>query len=148
MSEHPIDLSWARGDQPFERGKISQEHLIRFQGGQTLTNSSAAGYGGSSQASNPEELLAASIGSCHMLTFLAVAANRGWIIDRYEDHSVAYLDKNDRGQPVVTRIDLHPRVIFGGDKQPDQADVTRMHERAHQACFIANSVKSEVKLNL
>lgn len=147
MSEHPIDLSWTRGDQAFERGKISQEHLVRFNGGQTLSNSSAAAYGGSLQASNPEELFAASISSCHMLTFLAVAANRGWVIDRYEDHTIAHLEKNDQGQPVITRIELHPRVKFGGDKQPEQAAVTRMHERAHQACFIANSVKSEVTVN-
>ncbi len=148
MSEHPIDLSWSRSDKPFERGKISQEHLVRFNGGQTLSNSSAAAYGGSPQASNPEELLAASISSCHMLTFLAVAANRGWVIDRYEDHTIAHLNKNDQGQPVITHIELHPRVQFGGDKQPEQAAVTRMHERAHQACFIANSVKSEVTVNL
>ncbi len=148
MSEHHIELVWARDGGPFERGNYRREHAIHFQGGQTLLNSAASGYGGDASASNPEELLAASLATCHMLTFLAVAANRGYTVERYEDHAVAILAKNADGVMAVTKVVLAPKVGFSGDKQPNAEDYARMQERAHAACFIANSVKTEVELRL
>lgn len=149
MSEHSIDLAWSRGNGPFERGNYVREHDVRFAGGQHVRNSAAAGeYGGDAAASNPEELLIAALSSCHMLTFLAVAANRGYVIDSYDDHATGVLEKNADGKMAVTRVTLAPKVKFGGDKQPSREDYVKMQERAGAACFIANSVKTAVELKL
>jgi len=148
MSEHTIDLSWARNGGPFERGHYSRDHSVRFEGGQTIRNSAAADFGGEAGASNPEELLLAALSSCHMLTFLAVAANRGYVIESYEDHATALLEKNAEGNMAVTHATLTPKVQFGGDKQPSAEDYARMQERAHAACFIANSVKTVVEVRV
>lgn len=148
MSEHSIDLSWSRGSGPFERGNYVREHEVRFEGGQTVRNSAASAYGGDTAASNPEELLVAALSSCHMLTFLAVAANRGYVVERYEDHAVGLLEKNAEGKMAVTRAVLSPKVQFGGDKQPSAEDYATMQQRAHAGCFIANSVKTAVELRL
>ena len=148
MSEHTIDLTWARNGGPFERGKYDRDHSVRFEGGQLIRNSSAVDFGGAADASNPEELLLAALSSCHMLTFLAVAANRGYIVDRYEDHATALLDKNADGKMAVTHATLAPKVQFGGDKQPSPEDYAKMQERAHAGCFIANSVKTVVEVRV
>ena len=149
MSEHRISLTWARNGGPFARGDYDRDHDIRFAGGQTLRNSAAAGaYGGNAEASSPEELLLAALSSCHMLTFLAVAANRGYVIDSYDDDAIAVLDRNAQGKMVVTEATLAPRVTFSGDKQPDKDEYQALQQRAHAACFIANSVKTAVRLDL
>ena len=148
MSEHSIDLSWSRGSGPFERGNYGREHDIRFEGGQTVRNSAASAYGGDTAASNPEELLVAALSSCHMLTFLAVAANRGYVVDSYVDHAIGVLEKDADGRMAVTRAVLSPKVRFGGDKQPSAEDYAAMQQRAHAGCFIANSVKTAVELRL
>lgn len=148
MSEHSIELSWLRNGGPFERGNYAREHQVRFAGGQTVNNSAAGDYGGSAAASNPEELLLAALSSCHMLTFLAVAANRGYTIDSYADRAVATLDKNAEGKMAVTHAVLAPKVEFGGDKKPTPEDYAALHQRAHAACFIANSVKTTVDVRV
>lgn len=79
-----------------------------------------------------------------MLTFLALAANRGFVVDGYEDPAVGHLEKNASGKLAVTRIELRPRVSFSGEKQPTRADIDRLHEKAHKECFIANSLLAEV----
>jgi organic hydroperoxide reductase OsmC/OhrA len=148
-SEHRIELNWSRDGGPFERGNYPRDHVVRFAGGQTLRNSAAAGvYGGNPAASNPEELLLAALSSCHMLTFLAVAANRGYVIDSYHDEAVALLDKNAEGRMAVVKAVLAPKVRFAGDRQPGAEDYAKLHERAHAACFIANSVKTTVELRI
>jgi organic hydroperoxide reductase OsmC/OhrA len=147
MSEHRIELNWSRLGGPFERGNYNRDHDVRFAGGQTIRNSAAPGeYAGNPDASNPEELLLAALSSCHMLTFLAVCANRGYVIDDYRDEAVAGLGKNADGKIAVTRAMLSPQVTFSGEKRPSAEDFSRLHERAHAACFIANSIKSEVVL--
>ena len=149
MAEHRISLDWSRNGGSFERGNYAKDHHIRFAGGQVLTNSAAPGaYGGNPAASNPEELLLSALSSCHMLTFLAVAANRGYIIDSYHDDAVATLDKNSEGKMAVVKAVLAPKVTFGGNKQPGKEDYAKLHERAHAGCFIANSVKTGVEISL
>lgn len=147
MSEHKIELNWSRNDGPFERGNYTRDHNVHFSGGQILHNSAATDYAGNAQHSNPEELLAAALSSCHMLTFLAVAANRGYSVEHYHDMATAILEKNNQGQIVVTKTILNPKVTFSGDLQPTPEEYEKLHERAHAACFIANSVKTEVELN-
>lgn len=144
MDEHRITLRWSRDGGAFERGNYRASHEVAFQGGQRLGVSAAASYGGDPALADPEQILAAALASCHMLTFLAVAANRKLVLDRYEDDAVAELGKDADGRTAVTRVTLRPRVQFSGDNVPSREDVVRLHERAHQACFIASSVKSEV----
>lgn len=146
MSEHRTALAWQRGDGPFERGNYRREHRLRFERGQQLTNSAAPGYGGIGDATDPEELLLAALSSCHMLTFLALCANRGYTLDRYDDDAVATLDKNADGKFAVTLAVLNPRTQFSGDRIPDAAEISTLHERAHANCFIAHSIRSEVQI--
>ena len=149
MSEHRIALDWSRNGAPFERGNYPKTHIVRFDGGQTLRNSSAPGdYGGDASASNPEELLLSALSSCHMLTFLAVAANRGYVIDGYHDDATAELGKNADGKMAVVKATLVPKVTFSGDKRPNAEEYAALQARAHAACFIANSVKTQVELKL
>jgi len=145
-SEHRIGVEWSRNGGPFARGNYSPHHLVRYSGGETLQSSAAAAYGGSDAYANPEEQLLSALSTCHMLTFLAVAANRGLIVDSYNDNAVAILDKNAEGKMAVVKATLAPHVTFSGEKQPSADEYLKLHERAHAACFIANSVKTTVEV--
>ena len=146
MSEHRISLQWSRNGGPFARGNYSPDHEIVFSGGLTLHGSPSPEFGGSDAYANPEQLLLSALSSCHMLTFLAVAANRGYVVDSYHDDAVALLAKNDEGKMVVIEATLAPRVAFSGDKQPTAEEYAKLHERAHAGCFIANSLKTRVEV--
>jgi organic hydroperoxide reductase OsmC/OhrA len=93
---------------------------------------------------DPEEALVASISSCHMLTFLFVASNEDFQVDRYEDEAVGKMTKNEHGALWISSVTLHTKIEYGGDKQPSAADIQRLHHLAHEQCFIANSVKTQV----
>ena len=144
MSEHKIGIIWKRESPDFSYEKYDRTHEIRFAGGQSVKASAATSYFGKAEHGNPEEMLAASVASCHMLTFLAVAAKSHFTIDEYQDHAVAVLDKNSEGVLAVTKIYLHPKIIFSGDVRPDSDRIIKMHASAHRNCMIANSIKSEV----
>lgn len=148
MSEHRIGLEWSRNGGPFERGNYSPDHLIHYAGGQTLHGSPSSAYGGNDAHADPEQLLLSALSACQMLTFLAVAANRGYVVDSYHDDAVATLDKNADGKMAVVKAILAPKVAFSGDKQPTAEEYKALQERAHAACFISNSLKTEVELAL
>jgi organic hydroperoxide reductase OsmC/OhrA len=148
MSEHRIGVEWSRNGGSFERGNYSSNHLIRYSGGQTLQGAPSSAFGGNDASVDPEELLLSALSACHMLTFLAVVANRGYIVDSYNDQAVATLDKNPEGKMAVIKAVLAPKVVFSGDKQPTTEEYAKLHERAHAACFIANSVKTIVEFAL
>ena len=146
MSEHRITLKWTRNGGPFARGNYLPDHEIVFAGGQNLHGSPAPDYGGNPAHADPEQMLVSSLSSCHMLTFLALCANRAYIIDTYTDDAVALLGKNAEGRNAVVKVTLSPRVAFSGDKQPTTEEFVKLHERAHAACFIANSVRTAVEV--
>lgn len=146
MSLHTIRLSWSRGDAPFERNNYVRDHGVQFPGGQRLAASAAADYGGNPAHADPEQLLLSALSSCHMLTFLAVAANRGYVVESYADDAEAELGKDAEGRTAVTRALLRPRVRFGAGNVPAAEDHQRLHERAHKACFVANSLRTEVRV--
>lgn len=148
MSEHRIALDWSRNGGPFDRGNYSPDHLIRYSGGQTLHGSPSSAFMGNDAYADPEQLLLSALSSCHMLTFLAVAANRGYVIDSYHDDAVAELGKNADGKIAVVKATLAPKVTFSGDKRPNADEYAALQARAHAACFIANSVKTQVELKL
>lgn len=144
MSTHNATISWTRRGVGFDYDTYNREHEWSFDSGQRLSASAAPAYKGSEECVDPEEAFAASIASCHMLTFLAIASKKRFVVERYTDNAVAYLEKNPEGLLAVTRVELHPKISFGGDKVPTAEEIERMHESAHRNCFIANSVKADV----
>lgn len=140
-----IDLDWKRTKE-FSYEKFNRDHQVSLGGNQTIKNSAALAYFGSSDTTNPEELLVSALASCHMLTFLTVASKSGYTVDSYVDHAVATLDKNEEGRLAVTIIDLKPVIEFSGEKKPTDEQIKSMHEKAHRNCFIANSIKSKVNV--
>ena len=148
MSEHRTSLKWSRNGGPFARGNYVSDHEIHYSGGQTLHAAPSPEYGGNAAHADPEQMLLSALSSCHMLTFLAVAANRGYVVDSYVDDAVAVLAKNADGKMAVIEATLSPKVVFAADRQPSAEDYAKMHERAHAGCFIANSVKTTVAVHL
>jgi organic hydroperoxide reductase OsmC/OhrA len=144
MSTHNATITWTRRGAGFDYETYNREHEWSFDSGQRLNASAAPAYKGSEDCVDPEEAFAASIASCHMLTFLAIASKKKLVVESYTDEAVAHLEKNPEGQLAVTRVELHPKIRFSGEKIPTAEEIERMHESAHRNCFIANSVKTEV----
>jgi organic hydroperoxide reductase OsmC/OhrA len=146
MSEHHATIVWQRRSADFTYMTYNREHDWRFKGGVVVEASAAPQYRGSPNCPDPEDAFVASLSSCHMLTFLAIAAKRGFVVDRYEDAAVGYMEKNAEGRLAITRVELRPKIAFGGDRAPDAAALSSMHDMAHHECFIANSVLTDVKV--
>jgi organic hydroperoxide reductase OsmC/OhrA len=144
MSEHKMTLTWKRGDTPFEYQKYSRDHTWKFEGGHEMQASAAPAYLGNPKLVDPEEAFVASLSSCHMLTFLAIAAKKKFVLDEYLDDAVGHMEKNTDGRLAITRVTLNQRLKFSGDKQPTEQEIKEMNHGAHEQCFIANSVKTEV----
>jgi organic hydroperoxide reductase OsmC/OhrA len=144
MSEHKATIVWTRNGLDFGYKSYSRDHVWRFDNGMEVPASAAPAYLGNPQRVDPEAAFVAALSSCHMLTFLALASNRGFVVDQYEDTAVGHLEKNAAGKLAVTRVDLHPTIAFGGDKKPNTADLDWLHDKAHRECFIANSVTTEI----
>lgn len=148
MSDISIDLHWHRIGPELRPGAYSGEHVVQFNSSHDVQVDAAPDYGGDPSCTNPEQALAAALSSCHMLTFLALAAKAGWPVASYHDHAVAHLGKNPRGQMSVTRIDLHPVVRFDTGFQVSEAEMDQMQDRAHRYCFIANTLADSVQVNI
>ena len=152
MAEHKAAVRWKLvGDgAAFLKGRYSREHTWTFDGGLTVPGSPSPGVipaPWSNPASvDPEEAFVAAISSCHMLTFLYVAMREGFVVSSYEDDAVGVLRKNERGAFWISAATLHPRIVYGGDRPPTPAEVERLHHMAHEQCFIANSVKTEIRV--
>lgn len=149
MSTYSARLHWSRGDQPFTDRRYSRAHRLQFDGGVELPASSSPAVVplpySDAAAVDPEELFVASLASCHMLWFLDIACRAGWCVDGYEDAAEGVLAKDGEGRLAMTRVTLRPTVRFAGDRRPDAAELARLHEAAHAACFIANSVRTELR---
>lgn len=145
MSQHLAQLRWQRTDAPFTYETYSRDHTIAFGTGSSMPLSAAHEYKGNPALSNPEELLVAALSSCHMLTFLAIAAKNKLVVERYEDDAVGTLARPEGAPMHVTEVILRPRVTFSGTV-PDAATLAKLHEQAHKGCFIANSVKTTVRV--
>lgn len=146
MAEHHITLRWRRSTPDFDYKTFDRTHTWRFAGGQMVQGSSAPAFYGDPTLANPEEGLVAALASCHMLTFLSIAALKHLTVDSYEDDAAGELGKNDQGKTMIRRIVLRPKVTFSGDQPPDAATIAGIHDKAHENCFIANSLLTEVVL--
>ena len=147
MSSYQATVSWERGDQDFLDNAYSRGHEWRFDGGLTVPASASPDIVPlpMSVAENvdPEEAFVASLSSCHMLFFLHLARQRSIVIDRYTDDAVGYMEKNSDGKMAMTRVVLRPQCEYAGEA-PDPVLVEKLHHKAHELCFIANSVTSEI----
>jgi len=146
MSEHKVTLKWERGGAEFSYQKYPRDHTWSFDGGHTMTATAAPAYLGNPANVDPEEAFVASLSSCHMLTFLAIACKQKFVLDSYEDEAVGHLEKNADGKLAITRVELRPKITWGGDRKPSAEELDKMHQAAHENCFISNSVKTEVRV--
>jgi organic hydroperoxide reductase OsmC/OhrA len=147
MSEHSATVEWRRTTADFKYATYNRSHVLRFDGGIEIPAAAAPGNipatAPKAAGVDPEEGFVAAIASCHMLWFLHLACAAKFTVDRYTDHAVGVLGKNRDGKLAVTRVTLRPAVTFGGTA-PTRAQLEQLHEKAHEECFIANSVRSEV----
>jgi organic hydroperoxide reductase OsmC/OhrA len=148
MSQHKATVSWKSDNENFLQGKFTRAHTWTFDGGTVVPASASPAVVpaplSNAAAVDPEEAFVASVSSCHMLTYLWEARKAGFRIDSYDDEAVGEMTKNERGVPWISKIVLHPRIVYGGDKRPTAADEEQLHHKAHEGCFIAQSIKTEV----
>jgi organic hydroperoxide reductase OsmC/OhrA len=149
MADHHATIRWERQDQVFTDRKYSRRHNMHFDGGAVVPGSSSPHtvrepYSDPA-AVDPEEAFVASLSSCHMLWFLDLACRAGWVVDDYRDEAVGTLAPDADGRLAMTVVTLRPAVRFGGARRPDAAEIERLHHQAHAECFIANSVRTEVR---
>lgn len=148
MAEYFATIRWERGEQPFADRRYSRRHTMAFDGGAVVPGSSsphAVRVPFSDPAAvDPEEAFVAALSSCHLLWFLDIACRAGWIVDDYRDAATGVMARNTEGKLAMTRVTLRPAVRFGAGRAPDAAELARLHHAAHEECFIASSVKTEV----
>lgn len=148
MSEYFAKVVWERSqDERYIDNQYSRAHQWYFDGGQVVPASASPHIVPLpfSVAANvdPEEAFVASLSSCHMLFFLSIAAKKKWVVDQYTDNAVGVMAQDSAGKMAMTQVTLRPKVTFSG-AQPSLAQLEKAHHQAHEQCFIANSVKTEV----
>ncbi|HSH42599.1 MAG TPA: OsmC family protein [Arenicellales bacterium] len=148
MSELSIELHWQRAEPELQTGKYSNAHAVHYNDKHEVQADAAPAWGGDPGNTNPEQALAAAMSSCHMMTFLALAAKANWPVASYHDHATAHLGRNAKGRMAVTRVDLRPVVRFDTGFSVDAAELEQMQHRAHRYCFIANTLADSVEVNI
>ena len=147
MSVHVANIVWKRTSEGFGYDEYNRRHSWGFDAGVTVPAAASPEYRGEPDCVDPEEAFVAAISSCHMLTFLAIAARKRLVVDAYEDRAIGRMEKNAEGRIAVTRVDLHPKITFAPCVSVDAAALEKMHHDSHEHCFIANSVKTEIVVN-
>ncbi len=149
MSEYTATVEWQRGGEDFIGNRYSRKHSLRFDGGAELPGSSSPSVVplpmSDASAVDPEEMFVASLSSCHMLWFLSIASARKFCVDSYVDNASGIMARNADGKTAMTVVTLKPHVVFSGSLLPSIEQIHALHHKAHQECFIANSVKTEVR---
>lgn len=149
MATYNAETLWQRQGEDFTAGHYSRRHLLRFDGGAEVPGSSSPHVvplpWSDPAGVDPEEAFVSALSSCHMLWFLSLAAARGYCVDRYHDRASGVMQRDARGRMAMTRVTLRPEVAFSGARKPDRAALDALHHAAHEACFIANSVRTEVQ---
>jgi organic hydroperoxide reductase OsmC/OhrA len=147
---YSAETIWERGNQAFVDKRYSRLHTLRFDGGIEVPGSASPlvvpAPMSVEAAIDPEEAFVSALSSCHMLWFLSIAADRGFVVDRYHDQAEGLMQRNAQGKLAITLVTLRPEVAFAGETQPSYTEIASMHHQAHEECFIANSVKSEVRV--
>ena len=148
MSEHSAIIEWRRTTSDFQYATYNRSHVWRFESGVEVPACAAPANipptAPRSKGVDPEEGFVAAISSCHMLWFLHLACTQKFTVDGYTDNAVGVLEKDRNGKVSVTRVSLRPEVTFGGENRPTAEQLAELHHEAHEECFIANSVKTEI----
>ena len=148
MSRYLAVIEWSRDGARFTDNRYSRAHRWRFDGGVEVPASASPQVVplpmSAAAAVDPEEAFVASLSSCHMLFFLSLAAKQGFVVDDYRDEAVGVMSGDAGGRLAMTRVTLHPAVLYGGEKRPSRAEEDALHHAAHDECFIARSVRTEV----
>ena len=148
MSEYVAELGWSLGKAELAHGKYSPNHRVTFSGGLAATMTAAPEYGGDDRYVNTEQAMAAALSSCHMMTFVALAAKARWKLMSYRDRAVAVLGKTEDGRTKVGTIVLHPVTEFEPGHEIPRDKLEEMHERAHRYCFVANALSCDMRVEL
>ncbi len=148
MSEHKALVQWERRGATFTDNRYSRAHAWRFDGGAEVAASASPHVVPAPMSDpsgvDPEEAFVAAASSCHMLTFLWLAAKAGFVVDSYADEAVGRMGENARGREAVTAIVLRPTIRFSGARRPSAEDLRRLHHDAHEQCYVANSVTTAI----
>ncbi len=153
MSEYFAKINWERAsDELYTDNKYSRGHEWTFDGGVTVPESSSPHvvplpYSVEANV-DPEEAFIASLSSCHMLFFLSISAKKRYVVDSYIDNAVGVMEKDDDGNISMTKVTLKPNVRFSGEKKPTEEQLENMHHLSHKQCFIANSVKTKITIEV
>jgi organic hydroperoxide reductase OsmC/OhrA len=151
LASYSATIAWRRNGAAFLDNKYSRGHEWRFDDGVIVPASSSPHVVplpySVSAAVDPEEAFVASLSSCHMLWFLSLAAKAGHVVDEYSDSAQGHMGRNESGKTAVTRVSLRPKVVFGGERKPSREQVLELHHRAHEECFLAASVITNVECN-
>ena len=149
MGIYKATIEWQRNGAKFTDGRYSRAHRWKFDGGLDVPASSSPQVVplplSDASAVDPEEAFVASLSSCHMLTFIYLAAKKGFVVDEYRDEAVGTMAKNAAGRQAITVVTLHPAIRFSGEREPGKADIDALHHAAHDECYIANSVTTDVR---
>jgi len=145
MSEHRATISWKRTSADFTYDTYNRDHVWHIDGGVDVPASSAPEYRGTMDRVDPERALIAALSSCHMLTFLALCARKRIVVDAYDDAASGVMTKNAKGKLFVSHCTLRPKIVWGGPA-PSDTDIAALHHKAHEECFIANSVLTEIAI--
>ncbi len=153
MATYDAKIYWIRGDDElFIDNKYSRGHCWYFDGGITVPASSSPYVVplpfSVEKSIDPEEAFVASLSSCHMLFFLSIAAKRQYVVDEYVDRAEGFMARNNAGKMYMKKIILRPDVVFSGERQPVVEEIEEMHRLSHAECFIANSVKTEISIEI
>jgi organic hydroperoxide reductase OsmC/OhrA len=149
MSRYDAEVRWQRGpDEAFTDRRYSRAHSWHFDGG-TVVPASSSPHSvplpfSRAEHVDPEEAFVAAIASCHMLTFLFLAAKAGFTVDAYVDAAFGEMAPDEQGRLAITHVTLRPAIVFSGTAVPSEADMARLHHESHEQCYIANSVRSEI----
>src|SRR5690349_16413982 len=151
MASYGAEIRWRRdGAERFTDRRYSRAHAWHFDGGAVVAASSSPHHVpvpfSRPEHVDPEEAFVAAIASCHMLSFLFVAAKAGYVVDAYDDAAAGEMAPGDDGRPAITRATLRPAIVFSGERVPDDAAVRALHEAAHEECFIAHSVRTAIEV--
>lgn len=149
MAQHTATVTWQRGpDESFLDKRYRRAHTWEFDGGATVAASSSPHVVplpcSDATAVDPEEAYVAALSSCHMLWFLDLAARAGWRVNRYSDNAIGTMGKDGEGREVVSHVQLRPVCTFDAAHAPSAEGLDELHHRAHAACFLANSVKTQI----
>lgn len=149
MARYTAQVLWQRDGADFTGNRYSRRHRLRFDGGADVLGSASPHVVPQPMSDpagiDPEEAFVAALASCHMLWFLALAARRGYTVERYADDAEGVMARNAAGKMAITEVTLRPRVEFSGEPRPAREEIAALHHQAHEDCYIANSVTAQVR---